>query len=219
MKRLSVLALVAAALTLGSASLLAASAKAERQTPRVVRRGPSAAQAVPVNPQAATTATYSAQVNIVTRVQGTSFFRTAIDISNNTTTGTTAAPVTATYQYCYTLSGLFQGCTPGATLALLAFDNFHTDDIVDYLGTQGLIPAEAQASSFGTFIVTFDHLPSGNGRATRPSARSPSRTRARFSSSRPEPRSSGSSGIRGRPRRTPARCAPTSASPTPASTA
>src|SRR5438552_15768817 len=75
MKRLSVLALVAAALTLGSASLLAASAKAERQTPRVVRRGPSAAQAVPVNPQAATTATYSAQVNIVTRVQGTSFFR------------------------------------------------------------------------------------------------------------------------------------------------
>src|SRR5262249_31152090 len=42
-----------------------------------------------------------------------------------------------------------------------AFDTFHTDDIVAFLGNL-LVPGAADAS-FGTFIVTFSGLPSGNG--------------------------------------------------------
>ena len=163
MKRLSVPTLVMAAFALAAAPLFATSATAARQQPKVAQRGRSASQAVRPQPGAIASASYSVQVNIVTRVQGTSFFKTALDISNNTATGTTAVPVTADFQYCYTLGGVYQGCSPPATIALLAFDNFHTDDIVDYLGAQGLISADARASSFGTFIVTFHGLPSGNG--------------------------------------------------------
>ena len=44
-----------------------------------------------------------------------------------------------------------------------AFDNFHTDDIVEYLGTPRRIPPDAQASSFGTLLVTFNNVPSTFG--------------------------------------------------------
>jgi len=48
-------------------------------------------------------------------------------------------------------------------LNLLAFDNFHTDDIVEYLGTLGVLAPGADQQSFGTFLVTFDNLPSNFG--------------------------------------------------------
>jgi len=160
MKRLSVLASVSV-LALAAGPLFAAGKWT--RGPRVVQRSTPSASATTaqksarVNPSAATAASYSVQLNIVTRVQGTSFFRTAVDITNNTNTD----GVTAGYQYCYTLNGSFRGCTPTQTIVLHQLDNFHTDDIVQFLGN--VLEPGASDLSFGTFIVTFDGLPSGNG--------------------------------------------------------
>jgi hypothetical protein len=131
---------------------------------RVVRRGAA------VSPNAAGTAavSYSVEVPVVTRVVGTALFRTALDISNNTASGTTAVPVVARFQYSYnrinsdgTVS-FFR--TPVQSINLLAFDNFHTDDFVQYLGTlPGVLQPGADQSSFGTLLVTFENLPSSQG--------------------------------------------------------
>ncbi len=160
MTRPSLFALVPAALALAAAPLFAANVLAQGRGPRVVTRSPaSASKSARIDPAPATAATYSVQVNIVTRVQGTSFFRTAIDITNNTTTDN----VTATFQYCYNLNNVYQGCTLGETITLLSFQSFHEDDFVQYLGTLGVLAPGAEESSFGTLLVTFDGLPSRNG--------------------------------------------------------
>jgi hypothetical protein len=160
MKRLSVFT-TASVLALAAVPLLAEGGGWTRH-PRAVQRPAStsaraADKSARVQPAPATAARYSVQLNIVTRVQGTSFFRTAVDISNNTTTD----GVTASYQYCYTFNGAYQGCTTAQSIVLHPLDNFHTDDIVQFLGNL-LVPGAADLS-FGTFIVTFDGLPSGNG--------------------------------------------------------
>ena len=161
MKRLRASAVACAVLALTSAASIAETGPRSGRQPRVVSRPAAAgktqtAQRVPASVSATG---FSAQLNIVTRVQGLALYRTAVDITNNTATD----GVTATFQYCYTSGGAFQGCTPGQSIGLQPFDGFHQDDIVNYLGTLGLLSADAQASSFGTFIVTFDGLPSGNG--------------------------------------------------------
>lgn len=165
MKRLSVLSILTSlsVLALAAAPLLAEGGVRPRR-PLVVNRSESASatpadKSARVDPAPAAAAGYSVQLNIVTRVQGTSFFRTAVDISNNTTTD----GVTASYQYCYTLNGTFQGCTTAQAIVLHPLDNFHTDDIVAYLGGLNLLAPGAADLSFGTFIVTFSGLPSGNG--------------------------------------------------------
>jgi hypothetical protein len=162
MKRFSAFALVSAVLALAPVALLAEpDARAGRQ-PRIVSRPAAAGQIrrAEVVPKSVSQTGYSVQLNIVTRVQGLSFYKTAVDITNNTTTD----GVTATFQYCFTLGGVYQGCTGPETIVLLSFDNFHQDDIIDYLGTiPGLLPPAAVSSSFGTFIVSFDGLPSNNG--------------------------------------------------------
>jgi hypothetical protein len=151
--RPSAVALVAAATTF-SASLLSGAPT------RVVRRG------APVRTEAASAAavSYSVEVPIVTRVVGTALFRTAIDISNNTA----ATPVPARFQYSYNrvntdgTTSFFR--TPIQTVNLLAFDNFHTDDFVQYLGTlPGVLQPGADQASFGTLLVTFENLPSSVG--------------------------------------------------------
>lgn len=124
----------------------------------LVRRG----QAIRPNAATASSAvSYSVEVPVVTRVLGTAFFRTAIDISNNTI----ASPVTARLQYSYTRVGdgaFFR--TPIQTIPLLGFDNFHSDDFVQYLSTlQGVLEPGAAQSSFGTLLVTFEGLPSSQG--------------------------------------------------------
>ena len=159
MKRLNLWVLSSVVLGLAAAPLAAANSK---PSTRVVTRKAAAADAAAPRVEAkATAAAYSAQVNIVTRVQGTSFFRTAIDITNNTNTDGVAASV----QYCYNLSGTF-GCTAqdGLVINLHPLDNFHTDDMVQYLGTiPGLLQPGAEAASFGTLLVTFQNLPSTFG--------------------------------------------------------
>jgi hypothetical protein len=158
MKRFRVVLLVSAAL-----GLLAAASPAETGTrlvrqPRNVTR-PTGKTQLGERVGAATAAGYSVQLNIVTRVVGASFYRTAVDITNNTASD----GVTANYQYCYTSGGAYQGCTNPVALNLLHYDSFHEDDIIDYLGRHGDIPPSAADNSFGSFIVTFDGLPSNNG--------------------------------------------------------
>ncbi len=99
-----------------------------------------------------------AQLNIVTRVQGSAFFRTAVDVSNNTT-----VDVPAQLRYCYTSNSVFAGCSDAYALTLAAFSTFHTEDVVELFGSNGLIPASAAASSFGTLFAFFSHLPSQQG--------------------------------------------------------
>jgi hypothetical protein len=144
----------AAAATMLSASLLSAAPT------RVVRRGAS----IRAEAASAPAVSYSVEVPVVTRVVGTALFRTAIDISNNTS----ATPVAARFQYSYNrvntdgTTSFFR--TPIQTLNLLAFDNFHTDDFVQYLGTlPGALQPGADQSSFGTLLVTFENLLSGQG--------------------------------------------------------
>jgi hypothetical protein len=156
MKRLSTWILASLALALTAPALLAERPGGKA---RVVTRSSTGSPKTPQLERKATAVAYSAQVNIVTRVQGTSFFRTAIDITNNTD----VSGVIASMQYCYNVGGNFQGCTSPVDLELLDLDNFHTDDMVDYLGGLGVIPSDAQAASFGTLLVTFDNLPSNFG--------------------------------------------------------
>jgi hypothetical protein len=130
----------------------------------VVRRGGAARTAT----ASASAVSYSVEVPIVTRVVGTALFRTAIDVSNNTATGTAASPVLARFQYSYNRinsdGSLSFFRTPVQTINLLAFDNFHTDDFVAYLGTlPGALQPGADQSSFGTLLVTFENLPSSQG--------------------------------------------------------
>ena len=153
-----------AAVAFSAVALWLATSAAFGAPTRVVRRGAG------VRPGSASTSavSYSVEVPVVTRVVGTALFRTAIDISNNTASGTTAAPVVARFQYSYNRvnsdgsTSFFR--TPIQTVNLLAFDNFHTDDFVQYLGTlPGVLQPGADQSSFGTLLVTFENLPSSQG--------------------------------------------------------
>jgi hypothetical protein len=149
----------ACAVALGAAATFTAPVLSAAPT-RVLQRGSSVRTA-----SASTSAvSYSVEVPIVTRVVGTALFRTAIDISNNTS----ATPVTVRFQYSYNrvngdgTTSFFR--TPVQTVSLLAFDNFHSDDFVQYLGTlPGALQPGADQSSFGTLLVTFDNLPSSQG--------------------------------------------------------
>jgi hypothetical protein len=141
--------------------------------PHVVQRGGAGAR---TNAAATAAVSYSVEVPVVTRVVGTALFRTAIDISNNTASGTTASPVVAKLQYSYnrvasdgTVS-FFRTPDPNTPagvsmkINLLAFDNFHQDDFVAYLGTlPGILQPGASQSSFGTLLITFEGLPSATG--------------------------------------------------------
>lgn len=159
MKRLSLWVLASVAFSLAASPLAAANAANSKPSPRVVTRKAAGADvSAPGVDTKATAAAYSAQVNIVTRVQGTSFFRTAIDITNNTNTDGVVAQV----QYCYAFGGAFQ-CTQSIDIGLAALDNFHDDDMVQYLGTQGVLVPGAADASFGTLLVTFQNLPSNFG--------------------------------------------------------
>ena len=103
---------------------------------------------------------FSAEVPVVARIQGTAFFRTSVDINNNTNQN-----VTVQYQFSY--SCFSSGCdasnpfhrTSPQTFVLPALGGFHQDDLVDYLNTQSLLVAGTEQGTFGTLLVTFTNLP------------------------------------------------------------
>jgi len=87
------------------------------------------------------------------------YVRTSVDISNNTATDSVAADL----QYCYAVNNVFQGCTQALSIPLGHLDNFHSDDIVSYLGSQGRLAPGAEQNALGTLLVTFQNLPSRQG--------------------------------------------------------
>jgi hypothetical protein len=155
---------VSASAVLCAVALTLSASIASAGPTRVVRRG----AAIRENAASASAVSYSVEVPVVTRVVGTALFRTALDISNNTSTGTAAVPVVVQFQYSYNrvnsdgTTSFFRA--PIQTINLLAFDNFHTDDFVQYLGTlPGVLQPGADQASFGTLLVTFENLPSSQG--------------------------------------------------------
>src|SRR6476660_2214550 len=123
------------------------------------------AQRAAIIPQRVNGTTYSVEVPVLARVQGSAFFRTAIAILNNTNKN----GVTASYQFSYTC--VSAGCSPAGgfyrttvqNVNLPALGSFEQDDFIDYLNTQGLLQPGANAGSIGTLLVTFANLPTSNG--------------------------------------------------------
>ena len=160
MKRFTVFALVSAVLALASAVTQAETGSGLKRQPRAVSRpGPAGSAQIGRRVGDAAAIGYSVQLNIVTRVVGLALYRTAVDITNNTGTD----GVTASFQYCYTAGGVFQECTLPQDLLLHEYDSYHFDDIIEYVGSLGLISPAAADNSFGTFYVLFSGLPSNNG--------------------------------------------------------
>jgi hypothetical protein len=125
----------------------------------------STCSACPPSPGGGCTGSYSVEIPVVARVQGTAFFRTQVAITNNSSKN----GVTATYQFSYTcISG---SCSPVGgfyrtnlqTITLPALGSFTQDDFVDYMNSQGLLQPGADQGTIGTLLVNFDNLPSCNG--------------------------------------------------------
>jgi hypothetical protein len=162
--------------TLGLAALAAPAGAVDSAPPRqiVIRvqrsgqlPGATAAQSnrMRTSSVSAPAATYSAELPQISRVAGQAFYRTAVDITNNTST----SGVVANVQYSYTCTGggacaagFFTRTNP-IQIALQAIDSFHSDDMVSYLNDQGVLAPGAVDGSFGTLLVTFSNLPSATG--------------------------------------------------------
>ena len=94
-------------------------------------------------------ASFAVDFPIVTRAQGaTATFYTAIDVSNHS-----SLPTDVTFEYISAdlsvdaVGTLVSGLQPHA--------NFHQDDFIAYLGSQGFLTTAQTASTFGTLLVTF----------------------------------------------------------------
>jgi hypothetical protein len=150
MNRLRLLLPVAGLLL--SSSLLAESVRVAERASVVVRQGTSGT-------------TYSIEVPVLARVQGSAFFRTQVAFLNNTN----KAGVVANYQFSYTCvaaacspaGGFYR--TPVQSLTLQAFDSNVQDDFIQFLFGKGLLQTGAEQGSIGTLLVTFSNLPSSNG--------------------------------------------------------
>ena len=89
----------------------------------------------------ATKASYSVEFSQVARLQGLAFYRTAVDITNNTTTAA-SSPASSTPTPTPACANGF--CrTPQFAIPLAGLDNFHSDDMVQYMDSQGLLVAGA----------------------------------------------------------------------------
>src|SRR6266851_5377118 len=118
-----------------------------------------------VSKSAPCTTSYSAELPVLARVQGTAFFRTLVAFTNNTNKN----GVVASYQFSYTC--LAAACSPVGgfyrtavqSITLKALDSFSQDDFIQYLFTLGLLQPGAEQGTIGTLLVTFTNLPSCNG--------------------------------------------------------
>lgn len=106
-------------------------------------------------------ASYSVELSQVARLQGLAFYRSAVDITNNTTNGGVVARIQFSYANAACPNSFCRTQVFPITLAGLA--NFHSDDMVNFLDTQGLLVPGAAASVTGTLLITFDNLPDNVG--------------------------------------------------------
>jgi hypothetical protein len=107
-------------------------------------------------------ASYSVELSQIPRLAGLSaFYRGAVDITNNTTNG----GVVARIQYSYANAACPNGfCrTQVFPITLAGLDNFHSDDMVQFLNDQGLLVPGAVDDAVGTLLITFDNLPDNTG--------------------------------------------------------
>jgi hypothetical protein len=134
-------------------------------TPAVLAGSAEVAERAGVIRQGVAGTTYSQELPVLARVQGTAFFRTFVSITNNTNTN----GVTASFQFSYTC--VAAACSPAGgfyrttvqTISLPALGSFVQPDFIDYLNTQGLLQPGANQGSIGTLLVTYGSLPSSNG--------------------------------------------------------
>jgi hypothetical protein len=133
--------------------------------PAIAAEDAATAQRLGIVPRGIAGTTYSVEVPVLARVQGTAFFRTFIAITNNTSSN----GVTASYQFSYTC--VSATCTPAGgfyrtavqTITIPAFGSFTQDDFIDYLNSLTLLQPGAEQGTIGTLLVTFANLPSSNG--------------------------------------------------------
>ncbi|MFN2387299.1 MAG: hypothetical protein ABR576_13610 [Thermoanaerobaculia bacterium] len=112
-----------------------------------------------------TAASFSVELPVLARVQGTAFFRTSVTITNNTNKN----GVIARYQFSYTC--VASTCAPPGgfyrtgvqTITLDGLDSFHQDDFIQFLDSQALLQTGAVQGAIGTLLVTFDNLDTANG--------------------------------------------------------
>jgi hypothetical protein len=168
MKRSHLVMIASATIAISASPILAAEALTAPRAPvlrparAAVRATSSSAALAACNPGVDC---YSIEIPVVARVQGTAFFRTAIDFSNNTNQN----GVVARYQLSYTC--VSTACSPQGgfyrtaeqSLTLDGLDNFHEDDIVQFLDNRNLLQPGAIQGTIGTLLVTFENLPSGAG--------------------------------------------------------
>ncbi len=135
-------------------------------TPAILADSAQVAERAGVIRQGVSGTTYSQELPVLARVQGTAFFKTFVSFTNNTNSN----GVTASYQFSYTClaratcspaGGFYR--TPVQTVTLPALGSFVQDDFIDYLNTQSLLQPGANAGTIGTLLVTFANLPSSNG--------------------------------------------------------
>ena len=134
-------------------------------TPAILAESAQAAERAGVIRQGVSGTTYSQELPVLARVQGTALFKTFVSFTNNTNTN----GVTASFQFSYTCvsttcsppGGFYR--TPVQTVTLPALGSFVQDDFIDYLNTQSLLQPGANAGTIGTLLVTFANLPSSNG--------------------------------------------------------
>ncbi|HEY3055430.1 MAG TPA: hypothetical protein VGK31_05820 [Thermoanaerobaculia bacterium] len=109
-------------------------------------------------------AAYDVDLPVVTHVQGaTTTFYTALDITNHS-----AASTGVSFEY---ISSDLSVDARGALQPLGPHGNFHTDDILTYLASQGYITAAQGASGFGTMLITFTNPTFTTGTEASASAR------------------------------------------------
>jgi hypothetical protein len=133
-------------------------------TPAILADSAQVAERAGIIRQGVSGTTYSQELPVLARVQGTAFFRTFVSFTNNTNSN-----VTASYQFSYTC--VSATCSPAGgfyrtavqTITLPALGSFVQDDFIDYLNTQGLLQPGANAGTIGTLLVTFANLPSSLG--------------------------------------------------------
>ena len=109
----------------------------------------------------AASAEQTKSIPVVTQVQGATFYRTSVTISNGNPSITT--PVRGLFSYRSPVDGSFQTATAlGPSLGPREVAFF--DDIIQAFKDAGAIRSQdVNAALFGTLLVTFDAIPSGAG--------------------------------------------------------
>ncbi len=96
-------------------------------------------------------AAFAVDLPIVTHAAGaTTTFYTSLDVTNNT-----SQPTGVSFEYIS--SDLSVDAVGTLTATLGGHGNFHTDDVLGFLGSQGFITAAQAANGFGTMLLTFSN--------------------------------------------------------------